>query len=127
MCLLVEDLVFTGDALLIGGTGRTDLPSGDSEIIYDSLFNRILKLDPALKVSPAHEYKGRSHTTIGEELVSNPRLQVANRESFVTLMGGLNLSMPTHITEVLRTSMSGGKTVWPRCSPKRLRRYRSFR
>jgi len=111
MCLVVEDRVFTGDALLIGGTGRTDLPSGDSEMLYDSLFNRLLKLDPALKVYPAHEYKGRSHTTIGDELASNPRLQVADREAFVTLMGGLNLSMPTHITEALRTNMSGGKTV----------------
>ena len=66
MCLLVEDRVFTGDTLLIGGTGRTDLPTGDPEALYDSLFERLLRLDPALKVYPAHDYKGRSHSTIGQ-------------------------------------------------------------
>ena len=111
MCLTTEDVIFTGDTLLIGGTGRTDLPSGDPEMLYDSLFNRVLKLDPALKVSPAHDYKGRSHTTIGEEIASNPRLQVADRAAFVEMMRSLNLTMPTHLTEALRTNISGGKTV----------------
>jgi glyoxylase-like metal-dependent hydrolase (beta-lactamase superfamily II)/rhodanese-related sulfurtransferase len=111
MCLQVEDRVFTGDTLLIGGTGRTDLPSGDAEALYDSLFGRLLQLDPALLVFPAHEYKGRAHTTIGEELVSNPRLQKRERSEFVAMMHTLNLSMPTHLTEALRTNMSGGKTV----------------
>ena len=111
MCLSVEDRVFTGDTLLIGATGRTDLPSGDPEALYDSLFNRLLRLDPALKVHPAHEYKGRSHTTLEQEIASNPRLQVRDRTAFVEMMRNLNLSMPTHITEALRTNMSGGKTV----------------
>ncbi|WP_029001316.1 MBL fold metallo-hydrolase [Azohydromonas australica] len=111
MCLVVEDRVFTGDTLLIGGTGRTDLPTGDAHALYDSLFGRLLKLDPALQVHPAHEYKGRDHSTIGEELASNPRLQHREREDFVALMHGLNLSMPTHVTEALRTNLSGGKTV----------------
>ncbi|HSV84067.1 MAG TPA: MBL fold metallo-hydrolase [Ramlibacter sp.] len=111
MCLLTEDRVFTGDTLLIGGTGRTDLPTGDSGALYDSLFGKLLKLDPALQVYPAHEYKGRSHSTIGAELADNPRLQVADREAFIALMGNLNLGMPTHITEALRTNLSGGKTV----------------
>jgi glyoxylase-like metal-dependent hydrolase (beta-lactamase superfamily II)/rhodanese-related sulfurtransferase len=111
MCLRVEDRVFTGDTLLIGGTGRTDLPSGDPEALHDSLFNRLLKLDPALKVYPAHDYKGRSHSTIGDELASNPRLQKRERGEFVDMMRQLNLTMPTHITEALRTNMSGGKTV----------------
>src|SRR5882724_2996312 len=75
MCLSVDDRVFTGDTLLIGGTGRTDLPTGDPEALHDSLFGHLLRLDPSLKVFPAHEYKGRSHTTIGEELAENPRLQ----------------------------------------------------
>ena len=61
----VDDRVFTGDTLLIGGTGRTDLPTGDPDALYDSLFDRLLKLDPALQVYPAHDYKGRSHSTIG--------------------------------------------------------------
>lgn len=111
MCLRVEDRLFTGDTLLIGATGRTDLPSGDPEALYDSLFNHVLHLDPELKVHPAHEYKGRSHSTIGQEIAQNPRLQVRDRQAFVDLMRNLNLSMPTHVTEALRTNMSGGKTI----------------
>ena len=111
MCLMVEDRVFTGDTLLIGATGRTDLPSGDPEALYDSLFERLLKLDPALKVYPAHDYKGRSHSTIGDEIATNPRLQKRERSAFVEMMRNLNLTMPTHVTEALRTNMSGGKTV----------------
>jgi glyoxylase-like metal-dependent hydrolase (beta-lactamase superfamily II)/rhodanese-related sulfurtransferase len=111
MCLCVEDRVFTGDTLLIGATGRTDLPSGDAAALYDSLFNGVLRLDPALKVFPAHEYKGRTHSTIGQELTDNPRLQKRDRDAFIEMMQKLNLSMPTHITEALRTNMSGGKTV----------------
>lgn len=111
MCLRVEDRLFTGDTLLIGATGRTDLPGGDPEALYDSLFHGILRLDPALNVFPAHDYKGRSHSTIGQELTENPRLQKRDRAEFVELMRGLNLTMPAHITEALRTNMSGGKTV----------------
>lgn len=111
MCLCVEDRIFTGDTLLIGATGRTDLPSGNAEALYDSLFNGILKLDSQLKVFPAHEYKGRTHSTIGQELAENPRLQQRERDAFSDMMHTLNLTMPTHITEALRTNMSGGKTV----------------
>jgi glyoxylase-like metal-dependent hydrolase (beta-lactamase superfamily II)/rhodanese-related sulfurtransferase len=111
MCLCVEDRVFTGDTLLIGGTGRTDLPSGDAGALYESLFEGLLRLDQALKVFPAHEYKGRSHTTIGQELADNPRLQKRDRGAFIEMMQNLNLTMPTHVTEALRTNMSGGKTV----------------
>ncbi|TMH11558.1 MAG: MBL fold metallo-hydrolase [Betaproteobacteria bacterium] len=111
MCLVAEDRVFSGDTLLIGATGRTDLPTGDPEALYDSLFNHVLRLDPALKVYPAHDYKGRSHSTIAQEIADNPRLVKQNRAAFVEMMRGLNLTMPTHITEALRTNMSGGKTV----------------
>jgi glyoxylase-like metal-dependent hydrolase (beta-lactamase superfamily II)/rhodanese-related sulfurtransferase len=111
MCLRVDDRVFTGDTLLIGGTGRTDLPSGDASALYESLFNGLLKLDAGLKVFPAHEYKGRAHSTIGEELAENPRLQKSDRAAFIEMMQQLNLSMPSHITEALRTNMTGGKTV----------------
>ena len=111
MCVVAEDRVFTGDTLLIGGTGRTDLPTGDPEALHDSLFNRLLKLDPALKVYPAHDYKGRSHSTIGAEIADNPRLQKRDRDDFVAMMRTLNLEAPTHLTEALRTNMSGGKTV----------------
>jgi rhodanese-related sulfurtransferase len=111
MCLVVEDRVFTGDTLLIGATGRTDLPTGDPAALYESLFQRVLRLDPALKVYPAHDYKGRSHSTIGAEIASNPRLARQDRAAFVEMMCNLNLTMPTHITEALRTNMHGGKTV----------------
>lgn len=111
MCVLVEDRLFTGDTLLIGATGRTDLPSGDPAALHDSLFDIVLGLDPALKVFPAHEYDGRAHSTIARETAENPRLQKRDREAFVEMMQGLNLTMPTHVTEALRTNMSGGKTV----------------
>src|SRR5215475_10179415 len=111
MCILAEDRIFTGDTLLIGGTGRTDLPTGDPDQLYDSLFNRLLKLDPKLKVYPAHDYKGRSHSSIGDEIAGNPRLQKRDRDEFVAMMRTLNLEAPTHLTEALRTNMSGGKTV----------------
>ena len=111
MCLRIEDRVCTGDTLLIGGTGRTDLPSGDPEALHDSLFNRLLRLDPALMVFPAHDYKGRTHSTIGEETANNPRLQVRERPQFCEMMRNLNLSMPSHLTEALRSNMNGAKTV----------------
>ena len=111
MCVVAEDRVFTGDTLLIGGTGRTDLPSGDPDALYDSLFNIVLKLDPKLLVYPAHDYKGRSHSTIAAEIESNPRLRKRERSAFVEMMRQLNLDAPTHLTEALRTNMSGGKTV----------------
>src|SRR3984957_14468058 len=94
MCLVVEGRVFTGDTLLIGGTGRTDLPSGDAGALYESLFEGVLKLDPSLKVFPAHEYKGRSHSTIEQELAENPRLQKRDRDAFIEMMQNLNLTMP---------------------------------
>jgi glyoxylase-like metal-dependent hydrolase (beta-lactamase superfamily II)/rhodanese-related sulfurtransferase len=111
MCLTVEDRVFTGDTLLIGATGRTDLPTGDAAALHDSLFNKLLRLDPELKVFPAHDYKGRSHSTIAQELATNPRLQKRDRDEFIEMMRNLNLSTPTHLTEALRTNMTGGKTV----------------
>ena len=111
MCLQVGDRVFTGDTLLIGATGRTDLPTGDPAALHDSLFNKLLRLDPKLMVFPAHDYKGRGHSTLEQELATNPRLQKRDRDEFVEMMRNLNLSMPTHLTEALRTNMTGGKTV----------------
>lgn len=111
MCLVAEDRVFTGDTLLIGGTGRSDLPTGDPDKLFDSLFTKLLKLSPALLVYPAHEYKDRSHSTIGDELTANPRLQKRERAEFVKMMNALNLAAPTHLTEALRTNLSGGRTV----------------
>ena len=109
--LVLPDRVLTGDALLIGGTGRTDLPTGDANALYDSLFGKLLCLDDALAVYPAHDYKGRTHTTIGAERADNPRLQQRERAAFVELMRGLDIAMPQHLSEALRTNRTGGKTV----------------
>jgi glyoxylase-like metal-dependent hydrolase (beta-lactamase superfamily II)/rhodanese-related sulfurtransferase len=111
MCLVMEDRVFTGDTLLIGGTGRTDLPTGDAHALYESLFEKVLKLPPQTLVFPAHEYKGRDHSTIGSEIADNPRLQKTQRAAFLEMMEKLDLAAPTHLTEALRTNMSGGKSV----------------
>ncbi|WP_395393455.1 MBL fold metallo-hydrolase [Novosphingobium sp. BL-8A] len=111
MCLVGSDRVFTGDTLLIGGTGRTDLPSGDPEALFDSLFGKLLTLPTDTLVYPAHDYKGRSSSTIGAEIAENPRLQKTDRAEFVAMMQQLDLAAPTHLTEALRTNMNGGKTV----------------
>lgn len=111
LSVVLQDRVLTGDALLIGGTGRTDLPTGDPEVLYDSLFGKLLRLDDALLVFPAHDYKGRSHSTLGAEKAGNPRLQKKERAAFVELMRGLDIAMPQHLTEALRTNRTGGKTV----------------
>jgi rhodanese-related sulfurtransferase len=111
MCLVMDDRVFTGDTLLIGGTGRTDLPTGDPHALYESLFDKLLKLPAETLVFPAHDYKGLGHTTIGAEIESNPRLQKSARAEFVGMMEKLDLAAPTHLTEALRVNLSGGKSV----------------
>jgi glyoxylase-like metal-dependent hydrolase (beta-lactamase superfamily II)/rhodanese-related sulfurtransferase len=109
--LLLADRVLTGDALLIGATGRTDLPTGDPEALHHSLFEKLLPLGDDRLVFPAHDYKGRTHSTLGAERAGNPRLQQKDRAAFVELMRGLDLAMPQHLTEALRTNRTGGKTV----------------
>lgn len=111
MCMVMEDRVFTGDTLLIGGTGRTDLPTGDPEALHGSLFGKLLALPLETRVYPAHDYKGRSHSTIGAEIAENPRLKNSERAEFVAMMQHLDLAAPTHLTEALRTNMNGGRTV----------------
>lgn len=111
ICLVAGDRVFTGDTLLIGGTGRTDLPTGDPHALYESLFEKVLKLPPETLVFPAHDYKNRTSSTIGAEIADNPRLQKTERAAFVAMMEQLDLAAPTHLTEALRTNMNGGKTV----------------
>ena len=78
--------MFTGDTLLIGGTGRTDLPTGNARELYDSLFHKLLLLDPGTRVHPAHIYSERQFSTIGEEMDNNKRLQVNDPVKFVAMM-----------------------------------------
>jgi len=111
MCLLTEGRLFTGDTLLIGGTGRTDLPTGDPAELHASLFTILAALPPETRIYPAHDYKERENSTIGQEFATNPRLQKRDRAAFVEMMRGLNLAAPVHLTEALRTNMSGGKTI----------------
>lgn len=94
---VMRDRVFTGDTLLIRGTGRTDFQNGDAGAQYDSLFGRILKLGDETLVYPAHDYAGRTSSTIGEERLFNPRLQVRSREQYVEQMDALNLAPPRMI------------------------------
>lgn len=92
--LLLPDRVFTGDTLLIRGTGRTDFQNGDAGAQYDSLFGKLLKLPEETLVYPAHDYNGMTVSTIGEERRYNPRLQVGDRAEYVALMNGLKLDNP---------------------------------
>lgn len=91
---LLPDRVFTGDTLLIRGTGRTDFQNGDPAAQYDSLFGQLLNLPEATLVYPAHDYNGMTVSTIGEEKRHNPRLQVAGKQAYVELMNGLSLDDP---------------------------------
>jgi sulfur dioxygenase len=91
---VMSDRVFTGDTLLIRGTGRTDFQNGDPRAQYESLFGRLLKLPDETLVFPAHDYKGDTVSTIGEEKAFNPRLQVKSVEEYVDLMNSLNLPNP---------------------------------
>ena len=109
--LAVADRVLTGDTLLRLATGRTDLPTGSAEELYDSLFAKLLRLDDNVGVFPGHNYKDLPVTSIGQERAQNPRLQKADKSAFVDQMHGLNLGMPDHLTEALRTNRTGGKTV----------------
>ena len=90
----LADRVFTGDTHLIRGTGRTDFQGGDALAQYDSLFNKLLKLPEQTLVFPAHDYKGETVSTIGEERRFNPRLQVRSAEEYAAIMAGLKLPNP---------------------------------
>lgn len=91
---VMEDRVFTGDTLLIGGTGRTDFQNGDPAAEYRSIFEKLLKLPSDTLVYPAHDYHGRTVSTIGEERRCNPRLQISSIAEYVELMNNLHLPNP---------------------------------
>ena len=94
---LMDNYLFSGDTLLINGTGRTDFQNGSSKDAYNSLFNRLLKLPDETLVYPAHDYKGEKVSSIGKEKKFNPRLQVNNVEEYIEIMNNLNLKKPAAI------------------------------
>ncbi len=105
---LFGDRVFTGDTLMIGGTGRCDFQNGDAAAQYDSLFNKLLRLPDATLVFPAHDYRGNTVSTIGAERESNPRLQVSSVEEYEALMNGLDLPPPRLMDVVVPANQSIG-------------------
>jgi glyoxylase-like metal-dependent hydrolase (beta-lactamase superfamily II)/rhodanese-related sulfurtransferase len=105
---MMKDRVFTGDTLLIRGTGRTDFQNGSARAQYDSLFNRLLKLPDETMVFPAHDYKGDTVSTIGEEKRFNPRLQVKSVDDYIALMDNLNLPNPKLMDVVIPANMKVG-------------------
>lgn len=105
---LMHDRVFTGDTLLIRGTGRTDFQNGSARAQYDSLFGKLLKLPDETMVYPAHDYKGDTVSTIGEEKHYNPRLQVKSVDEYVDLMSKLNLPNPKMMDVAVPANMRVG-------------------
>ena len=105
---LMGDRVFTGDTLLIRGTGRTDFQNGSSRAQYDSIFNRLLKLPDETMVFPAHDYKGDTVSTIGEEKRYNPRLQVRSVDDYIELMANLKLPNPKMMDVAVPANMRVG-------------------
>ena len=105
---LMGDRVFTGDTLLIRGTGRTDFQNGSARDQYDSLFNKLLKLPDETLVYPAHDYKGDTVSTIGEEKRHNPRLQVRSVDEYAELMSRLNLPNPKMMDVAVPANMRVG-------------------
>src|ERR1700716_2519155 len=105
---LMADRVFTGDTLLIRGTGRTDFQNGSARAQYESIFHRLLKLPNETMVFPAHDYKGDTVSTIGEEKRFNPRLQVRSVDEYVELMSNLKLPNPKLMDVVLPANMHVG-------------------
>ena len=105
---LMGDRVFTGDTLLIRGTGRTDFQNGDARMQYESLFGKLLRLPDETLVFPAHDYKGDTVSTIGEEKRYNPRLQVKSIDDYVALMANLKLPNPKMMDVAVPSNMKIG-------------------
>ena len=105
---IMPDRVFTGDTLLIRGTGRTDFQNGDPRAQYESIFNRLLRLPDETMVFPAHDYKGDTVSTIAEEKRYNPRLQVKSVDEYIALMNNLNLSNPKMMDVAVPANMRQG-------------------
>ncbi len=106
---VIGDRIFTGDALLISGCGRTDFQGGSAERLYESIRTKIFTLPEAMMIFPGHDYKGLTHSTVGLERLHNPRLHDnVTREQFVELMGNLNLAYPKKIKEAVPANLACG-------------------
>ena len=94
---LMDNYLFSGDTLLINGTGRTDFQNGNAKDAYNSIFNKLLKLPDETLLYPAHDYKGEKVSTIGKERKQNPRLQVNSVDEYVEIMNNLNIKKPSEL------------------------------
>ena len=104
---LMKDRIFTGDTLLINGTGRTDFQNGNPYQSYDSIFNKILKLPDNTLVFPAHDYNGKKSSTIQNERKNNPRLQVSSASEYADIMNNLNLTNPEMMDIAVPANVKG--------------------
>ena len=104
---LMNDRVFTGDTLLINGSGRTDFQNGNAYDAYDSIFNKLLKLPEKTLVFPAHDYNGKKFSTIENEKNNNPRLQVSSKEEYADIMNNLNLANPKMMDIAVPANVKG--------------------
>ena len=104
---LMNDRVFTGDTLLINGTGRTDFQNGNVLDQYESIFNKLLRLPEKTLVYPAHDYNGKKHSTIKDEKNNNPRLQVTNVEEYTKIMNDLKLENPKMMDIAVPANVKG--------------------
>ena len=105
---LMNNYLFSGDTLLINGTGRTDFQNGNSKDAYNSIFNKLLKLPDETLLYPAHDYKGEKVSTIGKEKKYNPRLQVDSVDEYIEIMNNLNLKKPISIEENISRNLKLG-------------------
>ena len=108
---LMDNYLFSGDTLLINGTGRTDFQNGDSKDAYNSIFNKLLKLPDETFLYPAHDYKGEKVSTIGKEKKQNPRLQVNSIDEYIDIMNNLNLKKPIGIDANVSKNLNLGAEI----------------
>jgi glyoxylase-like metal-dependent hydrolase (beta-lactamase superfamily II) len=105
---LMDNYLFSGDTLLINGTGRTDFQNGNAKDSYNSIFNRLLKLPDETLLYPAHDYKGEKVSTIGKEKKYNPRLQVNSVDEYIDIMNNLDLKKPAELESNISRNINLG-------------------
>ena len=107
VCYVVDGTVFTGDTLLIGGSGRTDFPGGDAGAQFDAIVEKLFVLPDETRVLPAHDYKGQKESSILREKSENPRLAGVSRDQYIDIMANLNLPLPDNVQHSLQVNQSG--------------------